>query len=87
MIESRLQSGNHPEVCPGEMFVSNMNSEQFSAFAWSSKRTGAIAFDGEGTQLSFPDWFPVFIRSVELSERGVSLMDLRRSLQERRQAA
>jgi hypothetical protein len=70
----------HPEIQQGEIFISNMNGEQFQALGWLSKRKGTVAYDGEGGQLNFADWFPVFIQTAELERRNVSLRDLRTAL-------
>ena len=71
----------HPEIKEGEVLLRNMTGEEFGRLTFTSKRQGRIAYDGEGNQLSFKDWLPVFLQQNELDERGINLTSLRKELQ------
>lgn len=88
-LQQPTTTWRHPEILDGEVFFRNMNSQEFDALQWTSKRKGQNAYDGEGRQLTAPDWFPVFLAQAELVDRQTNLSDLRRQLhdpQERRAA-
>lgn len=68
----------HPELKLGELLFTNASRQQFESMDWKTKRKGTVAYDGKGNKLHFKDWFPVFISSMELKEKKVSLQDVRR---------
>ncbi len=68
----------HPELQPGEVFVSNMTRDEFEEFPYASKRMGEFEYDSAGHRLPAPDSFPVFIAAAELAEHPIDLATLRR---------
>jgi len=73
---------SHPETRRGEVFLANMSAEMYRCLDWKSKRLGRSAYDGDGNEISFADWHPVFLEKRELMTRGVSLTALRRELRD-----
>ena len=61
----------HPELRGGEVFLTNMTSENFHRIEWKTKRAGAQAYDIKNRP--FKGLFPVFVQKSELDAAGVRL--------------
>ena len=78
----RMHEFIHPEKQDGEIFFTNATRGQFKLMRWSSKRKGIIAYDGEGKQLSYKNWFPIFLKKEELDNVKADLRTERKSWRE-----
>ncbi len=64
----------HPEIQPGEVWISNCDSESVHSIGWKTKRCGCVALDRLGRPMSQNAWsgsFPVFAQKSELAKKGV----------------
>lgn len=61
----------HPEEETDEIFVSNVSLGTFRVLPCATKRLGARTFDGNGREIFFDDWFPMFIHKRELPETDI----------------
>lgn len=60
----------HPEARHGEVFLTNANLASFNAIAWTTKRRGLVALDGDDAPVMFydkHDFRPVFVSINELT--------------------
>jgi len=55
---------NHPELRPGEIFVTNAILRDYHLVGWSTKRAGNIAYDLSGEVAE--GCFPVFVQIAEI---------------------
>lgn len=69
----------HPETKQNEVFFTNCSPTGFEQMEFMTKRKGIHAYDGNGTLLKTPEWFPVFLENNEVLASGRSLLDLRRA--------
>lgn len=59
----------HPEVRPGEIFLSNIAESDLSLLeSWKTKRLGTKAYDGAGEVLT-DEYVPVFVSLEEYRTR------------------
>jgi hypothetical protein len=64
----------HPEIRPGEVFITNADYESFREIGWETKRVGHVSLDNLGRPISQTAWsgsFPVFAQVSELAKKGV----------------
>jgi len=78
MCEEILDIFTHPELQKGEVFFSNMSTQDFENLLYQSKRRGMTAYNGEGSRQTSEDWFPVFVAREELEISNLNLVDARR---------
>ncbi len=58
---------SHPELQPGEIFLTNARSWEWDEIPYRSKRKGHVAYDIHGTKVPASEMaFPVFIAAAEL---------------------
>ena len=84
-MEAIDMRGNHPELLPGEVFLTNASDSKFSRVSllghndtrssyemigWRTKRKGVIAYDINGRRMS--KMFPVFVQREELIKGGIN---------------
>jgi hypothetical protein len=69
----------HPEIKNGEIFFTNASRLQFKLMRWKSKRRGNNAYDGDGKQLNYKNWFPIFLAKAELDDVRSDLKTERKS--------
>lgn len=65
----------HPEARHGEVFLTNSNLAGFNAIAWTTKRRGSVALDGDAIPVMFydkHDFRPVFVSIDELAAAKVN---------------
>ncbi len=70
---------NHPELLPGEVFITNADNGSFPQIGWETKRRGNVAYDISGQPLGnrWPGSFPVFAQKSEIGEKSpAALKDL-----------
>tara|TARA_R110000850_G_scaffold277120_1_gene423040 strand:- start:20143 stop:20385 length:243 start_codon:yes stop_codon:yes gene_type:complete len=67
----------HPECLNGEVFLSNMSLENYQNLEFQTKRKGNIPYDGIGDELSYENWYPIFIEQQELDSLNRSLQEVR----------
>jgi hypothetical protein len=68
----------HPEMLPGEVWLTNSDEEGFHEIGWNSKRRGKVAYDTHGIPILSPRWddaFPIFAQTSELAQKGVIISD------------
>ena len=58
-------NNNHPELKPGEMFLTNSSNKDYIAIGYATKRKGMVAYSIAGKDVSDPGFFPVFISKSE----------------------
>jgi hypothetical protein len=68
----------HPEQKPNEVFFTNCSTVQFDEMVYTTKRTGTVAYDGEGFVLNIINWFPVFIEQEELNNSKINIKEARK---------
>jgi hypothetical protein len=64
----------HPELRPGEVYITNSSASDYHQIGWRSKRAGSVALDSLGRPISNRAWqgaFPLFARAEELAAKGV----------------
>jgi hypothetical protein len=64
----------HPELCPGEVYITNTDASGYHRIGWRTKRAGFVALDSLGRPISDRAWqgaFPVFASADELAAKGV----------------
>jgi hypothetical protein len=54
---------DHPELMPGEVFLTNDNCENFDEIGYQTKRAGNVAYDIHGNVIE--GLFPVFVKKSE----------------------
>jgi hypothetical protein len=66
----------HPELRPGEIFLSNVGADGFTKFRWSTKRLGETAYRTDGNRIGGAR--PVFVKRSELegTPGGLSLLKM-----------
>lgn len=62
----------HPETRPGEIFLSNIESQYFATSTYRTKRLGVTAYDINGKPVA--GLYPMFVQASEL-EKNPSLVD------------
>lgn len=70
----KIDQQNHPEILPGEVWITNADIYSLPKIGWTSKRCGKIAYDCYGKEMNSKRWpgaFPVFARASELAAAGV----------------
>jgi hypothetical protein len=60
---------NHPELRPGEVFLTNDNAPGFETISWKTKRLGRQAYNMKG-ELTWG--LPVFVQATELEAAGIT---------------
>ena len=73
----------HPELQPGEVFITNSDASDFHEIGWHTKRVGIVALDNLGRpigQRAWPGSFPVFAQKSELAAKGVVISRQRESI-------
>ena len=66
--EDQRFPGGHPEQYADEVFMGNYEDSSWLMSNYSTKRTGRKAYDIHGQLV--PGTFPVFVKRVEVEERG-----------------
>ncbi len=71
----KFSQNNHPEIQPGEVWITNADEETFWEVGWKSKRRGQVAYGNRGQLLNhaWPGAFPVFAQRQELLAAGVHI--------------
>jgi disulfide oxidoreductase YuzD len=77
---------HHPELKPGEIWLTNATHESYERIGWTTKRAGNIAYDiygekaGEMTYGFYADeaFFPVFVQESELVAAGIDVEKLKK---------
>lgn len=66
----------HPEIMPGEVWITNSDDESFWEIGWGSKRRGFVALNNMGKPIGsrWPGSFPVFAQRSELEKAGVKIL-------------
>lgn len=58
--------GEHPEIRPGEMWLTNSYDEHYDQILYETKRKGRVAYAPSGYHIQ--GLFPVFIKKEEYNE-------------------
>jgi hypothetical protein len=65
----------HPELRPGEVFLTNAREWEWDFISYATKRRGLVAFATDGSRVPDSEGaFPVFVSKDEYDRRGGRLL-------------
>ena len=74
----KFNQQKHPEIQPGEVWITNTDSEGMRFIGRRTKRRGSVALDSRGRPIEQRAWagcFPVFVQKSELDTSRKSNFD------------
>jgi len=72
--QTHYSNNRHPELQPGEIWLTNTSPYSFANIPWSTKRMGRIAYGMRGNMVNPKEGVkPVFVKRSELEQHGVSI--------------
>ncbi|KKM96749.1 hypothetical protein LCGC14_1174860 [marine sediment metagenome] len=75
MKQKTSYNHNHPEVLPGEVFITNCHPRDVTSVGWATKRVGSVAYDRLGGIVK--ELLPVFAQRWEIPDDILSSLDSR----------
>lgn len=75
-------NAHHPELRPGEVFLTNIWPGGVKEMAWRTAREGIQGYDSNGKKLK--SWRPIFVQKSELEKFGISMASPDRLKKQRR---
>lgn len=78
-----IKEFSHPEMDKTEVFFTNGELSWFVNLQFESKRLGKISYDGNGNRLTIKNWYPIFLKKIELRRIDKTLTEIRKSFRKK----